>query len=618
VLERPWVPQCIARKTVADGSARVEGACQAFSHLRPPPPVRSLNVHSDNAFLVLSLVLLAGLGFGGLARRLRLPTVTGQIVAGVLIGPAVLGLIDHAGGARLRPMIDFALALMAVDAGSHLSLRRLRPAKKRLLLLAVFEVTLTPLLVIGAVTLVSDTHWYMAQMLGAIAIATAPGTILSIVKETRSTGTFVKTLVAAVALNNLLCILGFEIAHTVADMAASGETPRLGRLIAAPLQQLGLAVCLSGVIGAALLFVTRNTERKERLTAASMVAIVTLLGVAHEFNISVLLSSLFLGVFLENVTPDKDEIGPAVFANFEPAIYAVFFTIAGTELQFRYLAVAGMVAMVVFTARATGKVGAGYLAMKLAGATRRIRRNIGVALLPQAGLAVGLMLLIMEDPVFATTAALRGERDTFLAVVLAVVLCNEIVGPILARGALVRSGDFERDRARVLDFLHEEHIRCHLRADSIEDAIEQLVDALVSSYSLPLERDAMLAHALERERESSSCLGAGLALPHLRVDTGSAIVGVMGIFPEGVPADTPDGQPLHGIVLFLTPTGEHDHHLAVLQAFARVVGRDETVRNLLYKARSPAHAHEVLHLHERSSWFNQYLDEPVETASPRA
>ena len=86
------------------------------------------HVHDANAFLILANVLLAGMGAGHGALALKLPSVTGQSLAGILIGPAVLGVVDHESANRLQPVIDFALALMAVDAGSHLSLRRLRPA----------------------------------------------------------------------------------------------------------------------------------------------------------------------------------------------------------------------------------------------------------------------------------------------------------------------------------------------------------------------------------------------------------------------------------------------------------------------------------------------------------
>ncbi|MEM9693597.1 MAG: cation:proton antiporter, partial [Myxococcota bacterium] len=535
-------------------------------------------LHEANAFLVLSVVLLAGVGAGLLAKRVRLPSVTGQILVGILIGPAALGIVPHEAVVQLEPMIEFALGLMAVDIGSHLSLRRLRNAFGRLSLLVLFEITLTPLFVFGAVTLLSpETPWYMAQLLGVIAISTAPATVLALVKETRSKGVFVKTLIAAVGLNNLFCILGFEFAHAVAETAATHHAPDALVLLGAPMKQLVLSGLLASAVGAALVTVTRKTVVQDRLTAASLIAILLTIGIADHLHLSRLLACLFLGVFLENVTPDKDELGSAVFENFEYAIYAVFFTIAGLELQFSYLSAAGIVAVAVFVGRATGKFTAGRAAMSLAGATARLRNYLGLALLPQAGLAVGLMLLVTDNPAFASTDELRVQRDTFLAVVLAVVLLNELAGPILTRAALAKSGDYQKDRRRVLDFLVDEHIICGQKASTMTDAITRLVDHFALVHSSSMDKGELLASFLEKEADASSCLGDGLAIPHTRVPQGDAVAGVMGIFPDGidpVDADAPDAHPVHCVVLLVTPQGEHDHHLAILAAFARAIGHD--------------------------------------------
>ena len=191
-----------------------------------------------NPFLTLSVVLVAGVAFGAAAKRFHLPTVTGQILVGILIGPSALAWFEMDAIHGLEPIIDFALGLMAVEVGSHLGIHRLRNAKRRLGFLILCEATITPALVFTIVFMFSDTSWYMSTLLAAIAISTAPATTLAIVKETHSRGVFVKTLVAAVALNNLVCILAFELAHTMASKTVAGGSPGIGAILMAPLSQL--------------------------------------------------------------------------------------------------------------------------------------------------------------------------------------------------------------------------------------------------------------------------------------------------------------------------------------------------------------------------------------------
>ncbi len=557
----------------------------------------------SNPLLVFALVLVAGTVSGALVRRIRLPSVTGQIIAGILLGPSVLGVFGHSAVDGLQPVTHFALALMAVAVGSHLTLRRLRNAKKRLLLMLLFEATLTPLLVFTAVTLGSDAGWQVAVLLATIAVSTAPATILAIVKETRSRGVFVQTLVASVALNNIVCIAMFEIAHMVTSVSlgSEGAVSALA-LMGGPLGGLLASAALGAAIGMALIGFTRHTVRPDRLATISLVAILLTAGIAEALGMSTLLSCMSLGVTLANVTPDKDEIGHAAFANFDSAIFAVFFTLAGIELDFGYVVPGGALALLMVGARATGKIAAARTAMSLAGATDALRKTLGAALIPQAGLAVGLMLLVTEDPVFEPIANL------FLAVVLTAVTINELVGPIMTRLALAKSGDFGKDRARLIDFLREDNIVTDLKATSKEDAIRQLTEVLIRTNHLDADGDALLESILAREADMSTCIGGGLAVPHGVLTNGDQMVGAMGVSRDGLKFQTPDGRPVHCMVVLATPPTQRDRHLEVLAALARAIGTDPSVQRQVFHAKSPAHTYEILHAEEAED-FNYFLED---------
>jgi mannitol/fructose-specific phosphotransferase system IIA component (Ntr-type)/Kef-type K+ transport system membrane component KefB len=553
--------------------------------------------------LTLAMVLIAGVSGGAVASRIGLPAVTGQILIGILLGPTGVGVFEAEVIDNLHPVTTFALGLIAVAVGNHLHIRRLRNAVRRLSALVVLESTLTPALVTAVVFAATGGEWAMSVLLGAMAISTAPATIIAIVQESRSKGVFVKTLVAAVALNNMACVALFELAHTFASVnldPAVGHT--VSDALLAPVRQLVFSALLGGGMGVVLVAATSRMVRPDRLATASMVAILFTSGLADYLGISSLLACMFLGVILANLTPDKDEIGHAVFENFESAIFAVFFTLAGMELDFGYIVPAGLLALMIVGARFVGKVVSGNLAMRISGATDRVRRYLGVALVPQAGVAVGLMLVVQADPTFGPI------RDFFLAVGLTSVALNELVGPLLTRWALARSGDYGRDRARLIDFLHEENITTSLRGPSKEEAIEQLTDLLIRSNHLRVDRQKLLDSIMQREKEISTCLGEGLSIPHVLIEEGDAIVGALGISRDGLEFDTPDGRPVHCMVLLATPPGAMDHHLEVLAALARAIGSDRNIQHQLYAARTPAHVCELLHA-EESEHFNYFLDE---------
>jgi PTS system fructose-specific IIC component len=560
------------------------------------------SLHGAGPMLILALVILVGTAFGGLAKRIHLPSITGQILAGILVGKAGLDLFSEESLEGLQPLTHFALGLIAVTVGAHLNLRRLRNAGRRLFFLLVTESTITPLIVFLAIWGVAGSQPDIALLFATVAIATAPATVVTLVKETRSKGVFVKTLIAAVALNNMACIVLFEVARTL-TRSWEVEGVHFGVDLMPPMTRLGIAVAIGAGVALSMSLVSRSTVRPERLATWAVVALVFTVGMATAFDVSPLLACLALGFVQTNISRGRDQLVDSVFADFEPAILTVFFTLAGMHLSPEHLESAGLVAFLLFLGRFAGKLLSADLAMRFAHATDRVRANLGIALIPQAGVAVGLVLLIQEDPAFERVAGL------FASVVLAVVAVNEIVGPLATRFALARAGEVDRDRMRLIDFLQEENIVTDFRARTKQEAIEKLVDLLITSHHLKTtRREELLQSVLEREEEGSTCLGGGLAVPHGIVPEAQPMVGVMALSREGLELETPDHRPVHCMVLLGTAEAERDRHLQVLASLARTVGIDVAFQEQLFNAKSAAHAYELLH-GEESEDFNYFLEE---------
>lgn len=555
--------------------------------------------------LVLSIILVVGLIAGMLAKKIHLPAVSGQILAGILLASLGLPFFSVENLHAMRPVTDFALGLIAVTVGSHLYFKRLRNAYKRLLLMVLFEISITPLLVFAAVYMVGNSTWTTSLLFGFLAVSTAPATVVALVKETRSKGVFVKTLLGAVALNNMAAIALFEIAHVIAriNLGPHNQIDVLHSLLA-PMQALALSALLGGGVGLISVLVSRKIVSKDKLASVSAVSILFASGVAESLGLSSLLSCLFLGMAFANLAPDKDEVGHGVFATFEHGIYAVFFTLAGLELELQYIIIGGPLAVLLVLARGLGKTSSAWLAMRLAGATQRTRRYLGPALIPQTGLAVGQILLIQNDP------GMHSIAQIFLAVGITSVAINESIGPLFTRLALTHSGSAEKDRARVIDFIHEQNIVTDFYAATKEQAVEKLVDLMIASHHVKMPRQALIESVLQREDEMSTCLGQGLAIPHGVLDEGEQILGVMGVNSQGLPFKGPDGIPVQCIVLLATPPSRRDHHLKVLGVLARAIGADRMVQAQIYHAKTPAHVYEILHVDDASQDFNYFLERP--------
>jgi len=560
-----------------------------------------------HALLSLAVVLTAGLIGGELVARLRLPRVTGWILTGIVLGATSVPGLDPRSLGKFGPLTDFVLGYIAFTVGSHLNFRSLRNAGTRLVLLVAAEAILTPLIVSTAMGWLGGFPIEVALIFAAIAVAGAPGTTVLVVREANARGVFVKTLVAAVALFDMIAICLFVVVDTELATGVAPEGP--GFVVTAlPAALANLAVAGAIGLGVALfvLVMTRTIVGIKLLGASLLASILIAWGIADLFDVSSILACTFVGVALGNLMGEREHAGEAYLNDFGDILFTAFYTLAGLRLDFSYVVpMAGLVALF-FASRVVGKVVSSFVSMTLARAIKPARHFLGLALLPHGGVAVGLILFTQHDPMLAEWA------DVILAVGLSALAINQLVGPSATRFALAAAGEVGTNRPRLLDFLREQHIATNLKADSKEHAIVQLVDLLYRTHAIKMPKDEFLRGVLERDAEESTCLGDGVMIPHgvLGPDDDN-IVGVLGLSAEGLDFEAPDQRPVHAIVLLATPSAERARHLEVLAAFAKAITGDQNIRAQLYKARTPAHACALLHA-ESSEDFNYFLQETLD------
>ena len=527
------MPHCntVIHKVKSIGSMHYKEGCQGYCEGRNYMSewFMDLNIYMPSEMgplLVLSVILIAGITGGALARRLRVPGITGQILAGALIGPAGFDFFSgHELTEDLQPLSTFAMGLITVAVGSQLSYRRIHNAIRRIVSIALGEVIGTVICVTLIIWLITR-DWNLAFVLGAIGAATAPATTVALVRETRSKGPFVKTLLSVVALDNMLCIVLFAFASTL--LADYGSAEAASRSMLWPLfhtlWQFGGSLLLGITLGA----ITEKMVHQPKVHDFSVMFIAILLsvGISELFDLSPLLTGLFYGMYLGNASEEAARQTRSL-EPLELLLFICFFTLAGASLHLEDLAGVGVLCGAYILARMLGKWLGASVGGILSRSSRRIWPNIGLGLMPQAGVAIGLVVFLRGNP------NVDPEVSSLIStLILSAVTINEIVGPFFTRMALSRAKETGKDKRRLMEFLQEEFILVGMKPTDKWQAIHTLSDFYARTHHLSNDQRNVLHRTVEeRERDFSTAIGLGAAIPHGRVDDGARVNGVLGICP---------------------------------------------------------------------------------------
>jgi Kef-type K+ transport system membrane component KefB/mannitol/fructose-specific phosphotransferase system IIA component (Ntr-type) len=515
---------------------------------------------------------------GGLAaRRFRLPSVTGNIVMGVLIGPHACQLLSHEIVYQtLQPVSEIALSLIAVTIAAHLRIKRLAGEKFQFFLIAFLQVLAAFAAVFFVVRLLLN-DWRPSMLLACIAVSTAPAATLAVIRETEAKGRLVKTLLAVVALDNVLAIVlyvvvSFQVGGT---MQGGGDASSLHILLFDVSRVLGLSLLLGILVSTTLLFLSRWMREKSHYVASIMLAIFFTTGISSWLHISPLLPNMTVGFLISNLSPLRREILTAL-EDLEPLIFVSFFTLAGTHLNVALLPHMGLLGVVYVLARYGGKLAGSWMAAFLVRFPAAVRNNLGFCLIPQAGIAIGLLVAVQENQLFAVYEPL------ITAVVLASIVISELAGPLIVKKVLVHTGEAGQEGSRLFGIVPRRGITIPLKSVEKWAVIEELVDYAIDVYGLGVEqRQALLSSVIEREKSLSTGIGKGIAIPHGTISQGRSIMGVMGIKPEGIDFHSLDGGKSKVIILMIIPEGCFRDHLLVLAEISKIMSRPGVVERVV-------------------------------------
>lgn len=385
-----------------------------------------------NILFYLACAMIAGLIMTRFTKLLNLPNVTAYLLAGVLIGPNVSNLLGSQPLSRMGTITECALAFIAFSIGGELKLTTLKEIGKPALIITLCE-AFGAVILVTTITMALGFDKVICIMLGALSASTAPAATLLIVRQYKAEGPLTRMLLPVVAADDGIGLIAYSICVSIALSLASGVAMSFTNTILIPLLDILLAL-LAGCVLGFLMALSHRLFKSNTNRMAICIAIIMLgASVASYFDLSSLLLCMGIGIAFANLSDGAEEVYVQIEAWTAP-MFMLFFVISGAQLDLSILPKIGLIGLVYVVARFGGKYIGAYIGGSLMKQPDVVKKNIGWALMPQAGVAIGMATMAL--------AQLPPEYGPKIqTVILAATLVYEIVGPLATRTALQRAGE---------------------------------------------------------------------------------------------------------------------------------------------------------------------------------
>jgi len=409
-----------------------------------------------STLLSVSIALLAGLIMTRFFKPLKLPAVTAYLIAGVLIGPYCVGALgfegigfpSHEAVSKLSLISEVALGFIAFSIGSEFRLEDLKKTGKQAFVIGVFQALVATLFVdlaLYGMHLLMPDKLSLPQVitLGAIATATAPAATLMVVRQYKAKGKLTDLLLPIVALDDAVGLIVFAVSFGIAKTLTTGAVDVIS-IVVNPLIEIVASLALGAVMGWVLtqlekLFNSNTNRLNLTIGLVFLTAALSMLefhiGAVH-ISFSSLLVCMMLGTIFCNICPLSEDL-MAASDKWTSPLFALFFVISGAELElgvFTDLAIV-IIGLVYILFRSLGKYFGSYASAKATACTPEVTKYLGITLLPQAGVALGMCTIAAAD--------LPGAGELIRNITLFAVLIYELFGPLMTRWALTKAGDIK-------------------------------------------------------------------------------------------------------------------------------------------------------------------------------
>lgn len=388
-----------------------------------------------NTFINLAVMIFFGMAMGRLVKKIKLPNVTGYLLAGLILGPSVLGILSEGFIDEIEIISDTALGFIAFSIGNEFKISYFKRVGATPIVIACLESFFAVVFVVLAL-LVAGFGITFSLVLGSIAAATAPAATIMVIKQYKAKGKLTETLLSVVAIDDATALIMYSLSIAIAS-AIAGKGTSFKDTVLPPVIEIGGALLVGALLGFIFLLPLKFFKKDGNRLSLIIAFIFMGLGLSKLCGFSSLLLCMSLGAVIANFSPDVNKLMD-LSDKITPPVFMLFFIASGADLKLSVLPSVGVAGIIYIIFRVLGKMFGSTVGAVLMKSDKSIKKYLGPALIPQAGVAIGLSL--------AAASVLPEHAKEIRAIVLCGTLIYELIGPAVSKACLKKAGDIKAEQ----------------------------------------------------------------------------------------------------------------------------------------------------------------------------
>jgi Kef-type K+ transport system membrane component KefB len=402
-----------------------------------------------NVILSIGILIFTGYIFGELAKKIKLPKISGYIVAGILLNPDLIGIMSKDFVEHTDPLLTISLALITFSIGGSLSAEKLKKTGKTVISLTLFEALSAFIIVFMFMFLFLNYFIHLfdsvnviiavSLVLASLAAPTDPSATIAVMHEFRAKGEVSSTILEIAAFDDIAGITIYTLVTAFAAFFLGENNIEFSITLLELIKNVGGAIAVGIIVGIlfnALIKMFRE-QAEGTLIVLTFGLILLSYGISEYLGLESLLSTIALGTVVSNRNPLSGQIFKIIERYTDELIFVIFFTMSGLHLQLSSISGSYLLIVIYIVARIIGKYSGIYVGAKILHADAKIKKFTAGGLIPQGGIVIGLALLLTKDPIYKESASL------IMGVVIGAALIHEIIGPIISKLSLKKAGELQ-------------------------------------------------------------------------------------------------------------------------------------------------------------------------------